>query len=159
MATKKTKRKAPAKKKARSKGGRPTKYTKALANKICTRLAEGESLRSICRDSGTPSKSTLLLWVVTPGHPFSDQYMIAREAAGYSHADKVTEIADALSEKGSKSDPQKARVAMIGYQWAAERMAPKKHSPKHIMEHSGPNGGPIEINDAKTKLASKLSGK
>lgn len=141
-----------AKKKATRKRGRPTIYTPELAAKICERLAAGESLRKICASNGMPNKSTVLLWVVTPDHDFCDQYMIAREAAGYSHADNVTEIADTLSEKGSKADPQKMRVAMIGYQWAAERMAPKKHSPKHIKEVSGPNGGPIPITTIERKV-------
>ncbi len=32
------------------KKGRPSLYTEALAAKICRRLAEGETLRAICRD-------------------------------------------------------------------------------------------------------------
>ena len=124
--------------------GRPTKYNNDLAEAICVRLANGESLRSICKDDGMPDKSTILRWVVKPDHPFCNQYMIAREAAGYSHADSVVDLSDELRFVEG-SDPQKARVAMMGYQWAAERMAPKKHSPKHIMEHSGPGGGPIPV--------------
>lgn len=131
--------------------GRPTKYSEKLSEDICVRLAEGESLRSICSDSGMPDKSTVLRWVVTPEHPFCDQYMIAREAAGYSHADTVTDVADDL-RTDEKADPQRLRVAMMGYQWAAERMAPKKHSPKHIMEHSGPNGGPVEVKAIERKV-------
>lgn len=122
--------------------GRPTKYTQKLGEEICVRLAGGESLRSICNDGHIPDKSTILRWVVTPEHEFCNQYMIAREAAGYSHADSVVDLSDELRFVAD-ADPQKARVAMMGYQWAAERMAPKKHSPKHIMEHSGPDGGPI----------------
>lgn len=29
-------------------GGRPSDYTPAIADEICTRLANGESLRAIC---------------------------------------------------------------------------------------------------------------
>ena len=32
-----------------NKGGRPTVYTKELADRICVRIAGGESLRKICR--------------------------------------------------------------------------------------------------------------
>ncbi len=32
------------------KKGRPSLYTEVLATRICKRLAEGESLRAICRD-------------------------------------------------------------------------------------------------------------
>ena len=102
------------------------------------RLAEGDSLREICRDESMPSKSTILLWAVTPGHEFSDQYALAREAAGYSHADRQVDLANMCAEEGI--DPQAARVAMQGYQWAAERMAPKKHSPRQELDHSNSDG-------------------
>lgn len=117
-------------------GGRPSIYTDELAGKICVRLAEGESLRSICSDDDMPAKSTVLLWVVTPGHKFSDQYMCAREAAGYSHADTITDLADEV-QKVDGLDANRARVAMIGYQWAAERMAPKAHNQKVSHDHGG----------------------
>ncbi len=34
--------------------GRPSLYTEALAAKLCERLAEGESLRTICADKAMP---------------------------------------------------------------------------------------------------------
>ncbi len=39
------------------KKGRPSLYTKALAAKLCLRLAEGETLRAICRDGAMPDKA------------------------------------------------------------------------------------------------------
>ncbi len=41
------------------KKGRPSLYTEALAAKICRRLAEGETLRAICRDKAMPDKASL----------------------------------------------------------------------------------------------------
>jgi len=117
---------------------RPTKYDDQLDAEICRRLAGGESLRSICEDASMPAKSTVLLWVVTPNHPFSDHYMRAREAAGFAHADRVADLAGMAAQEGI--DPQAARAAMDGLKWAAERMSPKKHSPRQ--EVTGPEGGP-----------------
>lgn len=119
--------------------GRPTKYTKAMAAKLCARLANGESLRSICQDDEFPDKSTVLLWVVDGEHEaFSDQYRRAREAAGYAHADSII---DTIERVGTESlRPDAARVMMDGLKWAAERMAPKAHSPKHALEHTSPDG-------------------
>ena len=37
-------------------------YTPALADTICKRIAEGESLRAICRDPGMPSEGTVRGW-------------------------------------------------------------------------------------------------
>ncbi len=50
--------------KAKSKKkGRPSLYTEALAAKICRRLAEGETLRSICRGKAMPAISTVMGWL------------------------------------------------------------------------------------------------
>jgi hypothetical protein len=97
------------------------------------RLAGGESLRSICRDEGMPVLSTVLLWVVQDREGFSEHYMQAREAAGFAHADRVADLAElaALAE----IDPQAARAAMDGFKWAAERMSPKRHSPRQEHDH------------------------
>jgi hypothetical protein len=43
--------------------GRPTDYTEALAEEICLRLAEGESLVSICREEGMPRRAAVFRWL------------------------------------------------------------------------------------------------
>jgi len=129
---------------------RPTIYNEQLDTAICERLAGGESLRSICRDDAMPAMSTVLLWVVTPGHKFSDHYIRAREAAGFAHADRVADLASMAAEEGI--DPQAARAAMDGLKWAAERMSPKKHSPRQEVDHRSEDGSMTPTVDA-----SKLS--
>ena len=129
---------------------RPTIYNEQLDTAICERLAGGESLRSICRDDAMPAMSTVLLWVVTPGHKFSDHYIRAREAAGFAHADRVADLASMAAEEGI--DPQAARAAMDGLKWAAERMSPKKHSPRQEVDHRSEDGSMSPTVDA-----SKLS--
>lgn len=116
--------------------GRPSSYTEELGDEICRRLAEGESLRSICRDDEMPTKSTVLLWVVDGKHEhFSDQYRRAREAAGYSHADEIVDLVRELRE--GSLDANVARVMAGNLQWAAERMAPKSHSPRQELTGAG----------------------
>ncbi|NVK02442.1 MAG: hypothetical protein HWE12_12930 [Oceanospirillaceae bacterium] len=106
---------------------RPSKYTPKLGSIICWRLAGGESLRSICRDPSMPANSTVLLWIVDGNHSdFSEQYRMAREAAGYAHADRLIEIVERV-EVGELS-PASARVMADQLKWSAERMAPKAHS-------------------------------
>jgi len=41
--------------------GRPTEYTKELANTICNRIADGNSLRSVCLAEDMPSIDYLFL--------------------------------------------------------------------------------------------------
>lgn len=105
--------------------GRPTVMTEEMSAEICSRLAEGESLRSICRDESMPALSTVMMAVVTDRNNFRSSYAQAREAAGYAHGDRVIDVVEQL---GEGLDPQVARAMMDGLKWAAERMAPKAHT-------------------------------
>lgn len=119
--------------------GRPSIYSEDLGNQICVRIAGGESLRSICREDGMPVLSTVLLWVVDGKHPeFSEQYHVAREAAGYAHADEALDMRHAVLS--GEVDPQSAKVVLDALKWGAERMAPKRHSQRQELAHSSPDG-------------------
>ncbi len=66
--------------KTKKKAGRPSLYTKALAVKICRRLAEGESLRAVCLDRAMPDKTTILRWLADETKAeFRTQYAHARD--------------------------------------------------------------------------------
>jgi len=72
---------------------RPLEFNEAVADAICERLADGESLRSICRDDEMPAKSTVFKWLgLIPA--FADQYARARETQADSLADDIVDIAD-----------------------------------------------------------------
>lgn len=118
--------------------GRPTQYTPEIADKICKHIAGGGSLRSICEGDDMPAHSTVLLWVVEDREGFSDHYHRAREAAGYAHADRVVATVDKV-EDGSL-EPNAAKAMIYGLQWAAERMSPKRHSPRQELAHTSPDG-------------------
>ena len=67
-------------------GGRPTVYSPEMAARICEGLSEGKSLRTVCREEGMPSLSSVFLWIGK--YPeFSEQYARAK-----------SECADALVE-------------------------------------------------------------
>ena len=123
---------------------RPTICTTKVTNEVCQRLAGGESLRKISEDETLPVMSSILLWVVSgrmvkgTTKEFSEHYMQAREAAGFSHADRVADVATRAIEDGL--DPQAARAAMDGFKWAAERMSPKKHSQRQEVDIASPDG-------------------
>ena len=74
---------ATAKKKpaAKRKTGRPTKYTKELADKLCELLAEGKSINQISKMRGMPHRSTVWGW--QDEHPeFFDKTARARTRCG-----------------------------------------------------------------------------
>ncbi len=61
---------------------RPTDYNDALGERICSNIADGESLRSICRDEDYPDRATVFRWLAIPDHIwFRDQCALAREAS------------------------------------------------------------------------------
>lgn len=122
---------------------------KKKVDEMLRRLADGESLRSICATEGMPAKCTVLGWVVDGKHPeFAEAYMTARRAAGFAHADRVVEVCD-KAERG-ELPAQAARVMLQGLTWAAERMASKAHSTKQEVEHKGRIDGTWTITPVKS---------
>lgn len=112
--------------------------TPEVREKICTGLAAGESLRSICLEEDMPAISTVMLAVVQDRDGFSEQYMQAREAGGFSHADRIIDTVDRVAT--GEFDPQSARAMLDGLKWAAERMAPKRHSQRQELNHTSSDG-------------------
>lgn len=74
--------------------GRPGLYTPELGDEICRRLAEGESLNSICKTDGFPAESTVRSWIVDVKHPLTASYTRARELGYLKMADELLDIAD-----------------------------------------------------------------
>lgn len=83
----------PAKKKPQERG-RPTKYTKAIADKICEQLANGMTLREVCRAEDMPPEQTVRRWALEDREGFSAQYARAREIGYMVMADELLEISD-----------------------------------------------------------------
>lgn len=142
---------------------RPTKFTPQLADEICNRIADGESLRSICKDEHIPSKSTVLMWLTDPEHQaFRTKYAQAREIQADGFVDEMVEIADDGSndwmekhdtegesigwrENGEAMRRSQLRIATR--QWIAEKLKPKKYGSKVELEH-GVTSGVAELLDA-----------
>ena len=123
------------------KKGHPSLYTEALAAEICRRLAEGETLRSVCRDKAMPDKATILRWLADQTKAdFREPYVYAREMQADALFDEALEIADdALGDWSTDKDGkkvldheniQRSRLRVDIRKWAAGKMAPKKYGDK-----------------------------
>ena len=143
------------------KKGRPSLYTDALAADICRRLAEGETLRAICRDVAMPGKTTVLRWLGDKKNAdFRTQYAHAREMQADALFDEALEIADdasgdwAVDKDGKKTldheHVQRSRLRVDTRKWAAGKMAPKRYGDK--IQHTGDGGGPIRVRPDLSKL-------
>lgn len=137
--------------------GRPSDFTQEIADIICERLANGESLRRVCRDDDMPNASTVHLWVIK-NEAFSKQYARAREVQADKLFEEVLEIADTpaqgerrkLLPNGSEEITtgdmiEHRRLQVDARKWMAGKLAPKKYGDKVTQEHVGADGGPLRV--------------
>lgn len=116
---------------------RPLEFNEAVADTICERLADGESLRSICRDDEMPAKSTVFKWLgLIPA--FADQYARARETQADSLADDIVDIAD-----NKTLEPNDKRVRIDARKWLAGKLRPRAYGDKVAVVGGDKTDAPI----------------
>ena len=116
--------------------GRPSKFTQTLADNICERIANGESLRSICSDEKYPAARTVHRWM-SENEEFCQQYARAREAQADLLAEQTVEIADDPKSGVDAVSVAHARLRIDARKWYAGKVAPKKYGDKVQTELSG----------------------
>lgn len=145
--------------------GRPSDYTPELAAKICGRIADGQSLRAICRAEDMPASSTVFVWLQLHA-AFTEQYARAREAQADALADDILEISDDARNdwmereiKGGGTERVvdqehigRSRLRVDARKWLASKLKPKKYGEKIDHEHTGKGGGPIVISSTDAEL-------
>lgn len=124
-------------------------YTIEIANKICVRLAAGESLSSVCRDPDFPCIATVFNWLRE-----NDDFQIAYARAKAESADALFEELIDIADDGRNDwmenrDPDnpgyklngehvnRSRLRVDTRKWAIARMKPKKYGDRLHTEHSG----------------------
>lgn len=102
------------------------------------RIAGGESVKKISVDLGY--EPTALYRLLRDDEAFAHQYARAREAQAHVYAADIVDISDddALA-------PDDRRVRIDARKWAASKLAPKKYGDKIVNEHTGKDGGAIEV--------------
>jgi len=150
---------------AKKKVGRPTIFNEKLADEICRRIAEKESLRSICKDAHMPNISTVIDWVLQGNKDdasenlkqFSAQYAHARDVQIEAFMDECIDIADDSSQDWMDKELKNGEtVRVVDYEhinrsreridvrkWFAARMKPKKYGDKIQQEITGKDGKDI----------------
>lgn len=117
--------------------GRPTDYTKDMADKICEKIANGRSLRSICAEDGVPPMKTIYRWLEA-NEEFRHQYARAREKQADYFAEEIIEIAD--SAEAESAAVSKAKLQIDARKWAASKIAPKKYGDKTELDVKSSDG-------------------
>lgn len=129
--------------------GRPSDFTQEIADTICERIADGESLRSICNGEDMPNKATVFRWLAG-NDTFRDQYARARETQADALFDEILAIADTpqIGEKRKVKEDggvevstgdmiEHRRLQVDARKWMAGKLRPKKYGDKLDVEHSG----------------------
>lgn len=125
------------------KRGRPTLFSDELAKEVCRRIAEGESLRAVCRDGKMPEASTVFDWLRTKPE-FTEQYdkaVVERSEAMAEDMIDIAEGAPALikktAEKKSGAMAQVIKLQVDVRKWHMGRMKPKKYGDKMDLTSDG----------------------
>lgn len=146
--------------------GRPSSYAPEIAAEICARLAEGEPLRKICRDSHVPHWTTIYDWIEA-NEAFSLRIARARKLGFDAIAEEALEISDTpVVGEETEGDGEKVKVKrgdMLGHRRLQvetrlkllAKWCPAKYGDKTSMELTGANGGPVQISD--TERAAKIA--
>ena len=146
---------------------------RSIMNSLCELLETGMSLTKACSIvPASPSSSQILDWIVAEP-ALAEQYALAREAGYKIIADEILAIADenfttveedVLDESGSpvmNADGHRLqrsikvplsnegiarnRLRIDSRKWMLSKMLPKVYGDKIQTEHTGPNGGPVQL--------------
>lgn len=138
--------------------GRPSAMTLEAQAAILERLANGESLRSICTDEAMPGMSTVFRFLAdVQNGAFREQYARAREAQADALVDDMLEIADDarndwMERRGDDGTDsyqlngehiQRSKLRIDARKWMATKLAPKKYGEKITQEVTGADGAPL----------------
>lgn len=123
-------------------------------------MADGESLRSICRDPAMPALSSVFLWV-SKYPKFSEQYKLAMASRADAVFEEMFDIADdgsndwmEIQDKDGENvgwklngeHVQRSRLRLDTRKWALSKMMPKKYGDKLADAEIDTNDNEITIN-------------
>ena len=109
------------------------KFSQEIFDEICVRIAEGESLRKICKDDKMPSLVSVWKWL-NNSEELVKQYTRAREEQAETFVDEILEIADenkddtSIDENGKLIINQeviaRSRLRVDSRKWIASKLKP-----------------------------------
>ena len=107
---------------------------------VIAALADGKTMTAISREIGV-SVGKLSAWLV------SDEERSARAREARSHAARIWDerAEDALAEAQEPFELARAKELAHHYRWRASKIAPREYGDKLVNEHTGANGGAIQV--------------
>lgn len=139
---------------AKNKGGRPSKFTPEILQRIVDGLSQGTPLTVICREEGMPHDSTVRNWMEADPE-VSLAIARAREAGFDQIALDALAIADnserdtILTDKGGEVPNSewisRSRLRVETRLKLLAKWDPKRYGERVAQEISGPDGGPVSL--------------
>ena len=144
----------------------PHAYDMSIADEVLDGIAAGGSLREVCGKPGLPSVTTFMRWLADERNEnLRERYARARELQAEYMAEDILAIADEkcimvrADKHGSQDDDgqgntevvfdstavQRNRLRVDARKWLLSKLAPKKYGDKVTQEHTGANGGAIQV--------------
>lgn len=133
-------------------GGRPEIYTQELADTVCERVSNGESMRAISRDDSMPCTSTMFKWI-REDIEFLQQYEIAKDQGCLAMSEDIISISDdgtndymeMLSQNGEDIEGykqngeaiQRSRLRVDARKWILSKQMPKKYGDSSTVNLKG----------------------
>jgi len=112
-----------------------TIYTERLAQEICYRIAEGQSLRRIAEDPEMPARITIWDWVIKDREGFASMFHEARQVQAEGFIDEILEIADDRS-----GDTMRDRLRVDTRKWYASKIIPRIYGERQIHQTQDEDG-------------------
>lgn len=140
--------------------GRPTKYTKKLAEEFCAHVAQGEPIRQVCLLENMPHEATIYRWLIKH-EEFCDKYARAKEIQADKFSEELIDIADDGTNDWeerenertgqtyvvlNKESVSRSKLRVETRKWLMSKFKPKKYGDKLHNVHTGEDGKPIESN-------------
>jgi hypothetical protein len=124
----------------------PVYYSAEIADTICARIANGESLNAICKSDGMPSRTVVYEWIDANRDGLADKYARARRLRAAHYGDEIVEIADSVcGRRATNEEIQAARLAIDARKWVAARMDPPAWGDRTMTTIAGADGGPVSV--------------
>lgn len=135
--------------------GAVSTFSQEVADKICERIAEGETLSEICRAEGMPARRTVYDWL-KENEDFAKAMDIARDLGADAIAEEALSIADTTEEGvqieiGDDGGTKEKRGDMLGHRKLRvetrlkllAKWHPKKYGDRVDLNHGGQSGNPL----------------
>lgn len=96
--------------------GRPTVFTSALAAEIFERMANGQTINSICRLEHMPGRTTVKRWRRDDPQGFGKDYDLAHADLVESWADDMIDIADDATNDWMDRQTQNGTIRVVDHE-------------------------------------------